>query len=370
MRSTHKNFENDERHFLYREYLRIVADHRPSAFVFENVKGLLSSTQSGQRVFARILSDLESPAKALKLRARGSLSYRLYALGPSAGVVPSDTPDFLILTEQHGIPQCRHRIIIVGIRSDICGTPHPLELQSTVDAGRVLDDLPAIRSRLSQETDSLSAWQEALRQIASQSWARSNGNGVLGPVVKEINHVVRRQETMSMGPGGLYQDYSRLPSTLANWYRSGATGLSLHETRQHRRDDLHRYLFAACFLRVHGRSPLIKDFPSELQPDHKNVDLAVTGSMFNDRFRVQPADAPSTTITSHIAKDGHYFIHYSAEQCRSLTVREAARLQTFPDSYFFCGGRTDQYHQVGNAVPPLLALQIAGSVFQLLKGTR
>ena len=116
-----------------------------------------------------------------------------------------------------------------------------------------------------------------------------------------------------------------------------------------------------------GRSPTLNDkIPKGIAPLHNNLAKEGTAS-FADRFKVQVAGKPSGTITSHISKDGHYYIHYDPAQCRSFSVREAARIQTFPDDYFFMGNKTQQYHQVGNAVPPYLAYQFAVSVYSILK---
>lgn len=366
------DFERDERHTLYLEYLRIIIDHRPPIFVMENVKGLLSANIEGKSAITRIVRDLSQPGAAIP-SAPCNLAYKLYSLSEDEAAEGEVDPRlFVVRAEEHGIPQARHRMFIVGIRSDLKVRPGILRTMEAPTVRETIGSLPRVRSGLSREKDSPSAWLSELRRISSMNLRRQlNGAAYAGAVTKGLSFE-KLIETPSPRATSSIRYALRQPrhEVLRTLYDERLSVLTAHEARSHMASDLRRYLYAATFAENTGRSPRLRDFPAALLPDHQNVELGRTGKMFSDRFRVQLADQVSTTITSHISKDGHYFIHYDPTQCRSLTVREAARLQTFPDNYFFAGPRTAQYHQVGNAVPPQLARQIAEIVAETLDAIR
>ncbi|MCX5807220.1 MAG: DNA cytosine methyltransferase [Proteobacteria bacterium] len=355
-------YENDPRHYLYKEYLRTLTTHRPPVFVMENVKGILSSRVNGEAIFEKILHDL-----SLAGHNDSQKGYRLYTLNPYAQ--KAQPGDFVIHAEKHNIPQRRHRVIVVGVRSDLDVKPEPLyERQTTVTVGDAILDLPRIRSGISKELDSFAVWSGILEEF-------SKNTGRLEPmpedVRKEIEMGCISRDHLTLGGEFIPIELGGHPSVwlkeYAWWFMDERLkGYSNHSARSHIRQDLFRYLYASCYAKARKTFPRIADFPYYLRPAHHNVEDAAAGKLFTDRFRVQLEDKPSTTVVSHISKDGHYFIHPDTTQCRSLTVREAARLQTFPDNYFFEGNRTSQYTQVGNAVPPLLARQIGQSMAELL----
>lgn len=366
--------EEDHRHFLYREYLRILHRSRPAVFVMENVKGILSSKVGGKLVFHDILRDLSDPGKALG--GSTGARYTIHSLVSQTTFAPGDNPElidassFIIESEKYGIPQARHRVILLGVREDLGYDGRLLLSQS--DELRVTDAigcLPPLRSRLSTE-DSDIKWRTTVVRLAQELQRDAQAKGMEAMALQLRAGTSRLGFTLETGALRYHQAKPLSgDSEYDKWVNDPHLGVWLnHESRSHMPSDLARYFYTATFGQLHQRTPKGHlDFSLKgLAPDHANWE----SGKFIDRFRVQMPDAPSTTVTSHIAKDGHYFIHPDPGQCRSLTVREAARLQTFPDNYFFQGNRTQQYHQVGNAVPSLLANKIAKVVHAVLSGAR
>jgi len=359
--------ERDERNFLYREYLRILARARPEVFIMENVRGMLSAVVGGRRIFHDILDDLAWPGLATGTRGAGNLGYTIYSLVADRDPDMMEPEDYLIRAENHGVPQARHRVILLGIRADLDRRPGLLTPRKRTTVGNVISKLPRIRSTISKGEDTPESWEHVIRETVRRlSGPRS---GVDTGLVRFMKRQLRGLDACLPDHAGSYPRGRPafgqvVPDDLRQWLAGNSGILAGHVARSHMKTDIARYWFASCWTLFHeGRSPRACDYPAFLAPDHANW---LTGH-FADRFKVQALDEPSTTITSHISKDGHYFIHPDPLQCRSLSPREAARLQTFPDDYHFVGGRTRQYHQIGNAVPPFLARQIAEIVYHLLK---
>ncbi|WP_338538359.1 DNA cytosine methyltransferase [Janibacter terrae] len=338
-------FEADVKHFLFREYLHIIRQFQPAAFVMENVKGLLSSTHSesetaGNRMFDLILSDIVDAGYEVR---------SLVVDGAPSETLPSQ---YIIRSENHGVPQKRHRVILFGVREDRMSQPSGVLTPSAAPTVRhMIEGFPQLRSRLRPlALDGPGVWGKHRNRGASHAPGKS-----LGPVPNDWGAVHGAGRLRDRGPS--------LPAR--EWVtRDAPRQVVQHEARGHMATDIERYAYASKYALQHGTSPRLRHYPDPLLPNHKNArDKDVP---FADRFRVQTWEQPSTTIVSHISKDGHYYIHPDPRQARSLTVREAARLQTFPDNYFFAGNRTEQYHQVGNAVPPYLARQIGEVVAKFL----
>lgn len=366
--------EQDPRHYLYQEYIRILRYLKPAAFVMENVKGMLSSSVDGGKIFDRVLTDLESAA--------GESSYELFALDPGG---PRRLPgtgtkasDYVIRAEDFGVPQARHRVIVVGIRRNLADgltaedRPRLDPRSKKTSVSDVIELMPPLRSGVGGPQDDPQKWKTAIDEAVELVL---DGEIDLPPQlearfrqqVADTGRVAAGSARLPRGATTPNRIDAGCPTDLANWLRHPKLHtLANHETRSHMAADLARYLFAAAFASVAGVSPKASLFPARLAPKHKNW----TSGKFADRFKVQVWDQPSSTVTSHISKDGHYFIHPDATQCRSLTVREAARLQTFPDNYIFRGNRTQQFVQVGNAVPPFLAFQIAGALWKALSASQ
>lgn len=293
-----KGMASDPRNFLFESYVKILEHFRPKFFVFENVTGLLSARVNGKPIMPSIMSALGN-------------SYKLI-----------NDPNILVHnTADYGVPQIRKRVIIMGVRKDIT-TKEAMDLYNGV-----------VKTHWNPETDTIK--RKGLKKFVSVREAI----GDLPPV-----------EPGEDASTNSY-DYPCNNAFLTRIGKAGIYPLMDHIARKH--NALDRERFAIMINNHWSFGQLRKEMP-QYEHEHARV--------FDNSYVVQWWDLPSKTILAHIHKDGFQFIHPDGNQTRSFTVREAARIQSFPDDFEFAGSRGEKYKQIGNAVPPLFAEALAKSI--------
>ena len=293
-----KGMASDSRNFLFESYVKILEHYRPKFFVFENVTGLLSAKVNGERILPSIMK----------------------ALGTEYKVI-SDPTILVHNTADYGVPQIRKRVIIMGVRKDI----------EKKDAMDLYNDV----QKTHWNPEIVPAGRKGLKKFVSVKEAI----GDLPPVepgndasTDSYNYPCDNDFLKRIGKFGEYP-------------------LMDHIARKH--NALDRERFAIMIRNRWTFGQLRKEMP-QYEHEHARV--------FDNSYVVQWWELPSKTILAHIHKDGFQFIHPDCNQTRSFTVREAARIQSFPDDFEFAGSRGEKYKQIGNAVPPLFAEALAKSI--------
>ena len=149
---------------------------------------------------------------------------------------------------------------------------------------------------------------------------------------------------------------------IGKYIRNKSDILTQYIARPHNENDLQIYKLVLK-AKKKGRNLKYIDIPDELRT-HSNT------TSFLDRYKALDYNSVSHTIVAHISKDGHYYIHPDLRQNRSITVREAARIQGFPDNFYFEHSRTAAFRQIGNAVPPILSMKLSKAIIRFLKSDK
>ncbi len=353
-------FLSDPRAMLYRPYLQYVRQLRPLAVVMENVPDLLNF--GGRNVAEDVCRDLDELGYITRYSILNAASY--------------------------GVPQLRERVFILAIHSAVSGEPiaFPRPLRNVVfPVGYIGSRSVALKTQgdlwggLSHYVEAPDASRnapppvtaaEALGDLPSIT-AHLDGNDRRG---------ARRFDKVVPYGQGRPSEYASLMRT---WPGFGAnSGLADHVTRalgprDHRifaamnagaeypaAHRLAEEFLAAELARLPSQprsdSALYRGLRSEFVPPYDP-------SKFPNKWRKMEPDQPVRTLMAHLGKDGYSHIHYDSQQARVISVREAARLQSFPDGFRFCGTMNPAFRQIGNSVPPLMSYALARCVLQPLQ---
>lgn len=298
------NMQDDPRNYLFEKYVKVLNYFKPKFFVFENVTGLLDTEVKGKQIFKTILKRLRRNYKVL-----------------------SNENVIVLNAINYGVPQERKRVILLGVRRDLNIDPQ--------------DVYAAI---------------EKTHYLPESSEKERTGKTRYVTVREAIGDL----PALHQGQGTKMMEYPNSYESCNDYVKKIRTPQDMvlrdHVARRNNEKDIERYKVMA---ENHWNFLQLLDLRPDLGHEKKRV--------FFNSYKVQWWDAPARTIIAHLYKDGNQFIHPDPVQGRSITVREAARLQSFPDDFVFEGSRTDQFKQIGNAVPPLLAEAIARGIRKMFE---
>ncbi len=283
----------------------------PRNYLFENYLQVLNHYKPKFFIFENVKGILTAHPKGVHIfDIIKKEMQKTYKIVTDPTILLQNAADF-------GVPQIRERVIIIGVRKDL--PVEPIEIY------------------------------KALKKTHS-------ADGTLEPYVT-VREAISDLPKLQAGEGEEVQKFRRSQrlSSYAKKINNGCKELRNHVARKHNDKDIERYRILSTY------NWQLKDLQN-VRPDLIHHDP----NHFGNRYTVQEYDKPGKTVVAHLYKDGNLFIHPDPEQARTFTVREAARIQSFPDDFVFEGSRTEQYKQVGNAVPPLMAEVFAETLGEFL----
>ncbi len=337
-----ERYKQDRQDHLYKVFRKIVSEINPWIIVIENVKGILSKKdKNGNRIIDKLIADFERLGYNFRNRKTGK--------------------KYMILNAaDYGVPQKRERVILVGInkkwKSIDAPFPKPTHYNPQAKDGEnlrkkgllpyvtlyeAIGDLPAVKPKITRTGLS----DKEFEKIKTLNMKIYSGKEKI-KIKKQrfLNHINR------LGPSG--QNFFRYVRP------NGYSYILYHIARMQQLSDIE--LFEGMDEGWTAKTVMEKgDYELKMK-------IKYSMNTFKDKYRKQRWDEPCTTIFAHLAKDGNRFIH--PKQARTITPREAARIQSFQDDFVFHGPMIQKFKQIGNAVPPILAMNIGIALTELIGG--
>ncbi|MDA8715678.1 DNA cytosine methyltransferase [Candidatus Poseidoniales archaeon] len=335
-------FIDDPRNHLFLEFVKYVKEFKPDYFIMENVSGMRSYQIEGDPI-----------VEVIKRKFTG------YSV-----------EERILSSADYGVPQDRKRIIFMGFKKkgvtscEFPVTTHDDCHLTSLDAIKDLLEVNPTNDGIvyTKDTDHSSQGAKFRKKIRNWKCVRQNGTEVSSKRGKKTSHWTRSVNDRD--------------KVLFQFLKSGASSNTKGKlkikssTPRQIYGDIYPELWESNLVPAFNKAGLTT---KEIDNRHHVVNkqgkswIMYPVKGFKDKMRRIRWDKPSPTVVAHLAKDGYMFIHPTED--RTITVREAARFQSFPDSFEFLGSMSSQFRQVGNAVPPLLGEALGKAIIKIIKSS-